>query len=168
MTAQDRAESAARELTSAVADLCAEQYGDKYRPGDYTGGLFADWAQRIEVDPGMPPGTIDMRSGGDRLRAVLPDAVQAKVDDLWRRAQADPVFAAELEEEITSLNESAPWLTQPGEMSKPAKCEVCGTLVTVVPEVRAYTRTDPQPGLWEPGQWRRHTPRRCRTKREET
>lgn len=34
-TAQERAESAARELTLATAELCAEQYGDKFKPGDY-------------------------------------------------------------------------------------------------------------------------------------
>jgi hypothetical protein len=35
VTAQERAESAARELVLAVAELCSERYGDGYKPGDY-------------------------------------------------------------------------------------------------------------------------------------
>jgi hypothetical protein len=35
VTAQERAEATAHDLTRAVTDLCAERYGDEFRPGDY-------------------------------------------------------------------------------------------------------------------------------------
>jgi hypothetical protein len=94
--------------------------------------------------------------------------VRAKAEELWQRAEADPEFAAELGEELASLRESGPYITYPGGMSKPEKCEVCGTLVIVVPEVPASARTEPEPALWESGQWRKHTPRRCKAMRRET
>ena len=82
---------------------------------------------------------------------------------LWQRFRDDPGFA----EEITSLTESRDYITYPGEKTEPEKCEVCGTLVTVVPEEHLARRGRREPALWESGQWRKHTPRRCKAMRKE-
>jgi hypothetical protein len=120
----------------------------------------------LEVDPGMPPGTIDLRSGRHWRRMVLPDAVRVKVVAVRLRAETDAAFAAELAEEIESLAESKDWLTHPGGMTEPERCGACGTLVAMVPEVHVTRRGDPEPALWEAGQWRKHTPRRCQAMRK--
>jgi hypothetical protein len=84
------------------------------------------------------------------------------------RAGADPAFAAELAEELASLAESRDYFTHPQHMTPPEKCEACGTLVTFVPEVHIDRRdSKPEPGLWEAGQWRKHTPRRCKAMRRD-
>lgn len=121
-------------------------------------GLFAGMS--LDVDPEMPPGTADLRSGEDRLRAVLRNAAE---EMLWQRFKDDPEF----NEEITSLTESKDFITYPQQMTKPEKCEVCGTPVTFVPEVRVTRRGEPVPALWESGQWRKHTPRRCKAMRRD-
>lgn len=108
-------------------------------------GLFA--GMTFEVDPELPAGTMDLRSGDSRLRMVL-----AGIRD-------DPGEPAA--EEIASLAESKDFLTYPGEMTQPAPCEVCGTPVTFVPEVHVTRRHPPAPRAWEAERWRKHTPRRC-------
>lgn len=129
-------------------------------------GLFAGMS--LDVDPEMPPGTVDRLSGDNRLRMLLPDAVRAKVDALWQRARDDPGFGAELAEELASLTESRDYFTHPQKMTPTEKCEVCGTLVTFVPEAHVDRRdSKPVPALWESGQWRKHTPRRCKAMRKE-
>jgi hypothetical protein len=116
----------------------------------------------LTVDPEMPPGVFEMRSGDNRLRALLAGTAE---EMLWQRFRDDPEFA----EEITSLAESRDYVTCPGQAAKPEKCEVCGTLVTVVPEVPGSDPRDskPEPALWDPGQWRKHTLRRCNAMRKE-
>jgi hypothetical protein len=130
-------------------------------------GLFA--GMPLEVDPEMPPGTVDLRSGRHWRRMVLPDAVRVKADALLQRADADPEFAAELAEELASLAESRDLITYPGEMTAPEACGACGTPVTLVPErpVSAPRDSDLELARWETAQWRKHTPRRCEAMREE-
>jgi hypothetical protein len=82
-----------------------------------------------------------------------------------QRAETDSAFAAELAEELTSLAESKDWITHPGGMTTPERCGVCGTLITMVPEVHVTRRGEPEPAVWEAGQWRKHTPRRCNAMR---
>lgn len=120
--------------------------------------LFAGMS--LDVDPEMPPGTVDLRSGGNRLRTLLAGTAE---EMLWQRFRDDPEFG----EEIASLTESKDFITYPREMTPPEKCEVCGTLVTVVPEEHVTRRGKPEPALWESGQWRKHTPRRCKAMRKE-
>lgn len=75
-----------------------------------------------------------------------------------QRAAADPGFAEDME----SLMESKDFITHPYKATRPIRCEVCGTLVTMVPEVSVYDRDRrPEPAIWEPGTWRKHTLRRC-------
>jgi hypothetical protein len=121
-------------------------------------GLFAGIP--LTVDPDMPPGTVDVVSGDNRLRTVLASAAE---EMLWQRYQDDPAF----HEEIASLAESKDYITHPQGMTPPEKCEVCVTLVTFVPEVHVTRRGEPEPALWEAGQWRKHTPRRCNALRRE-
>jgi hypothetical protein len=129
--------------------------------------LFAGMS--LEIDPEMPPGTFDLRSGGHRLRSVLPGPAQSGWNAMRRRAEGDPGFAAELEEELASLAESRDLITYPGEMTAPEECEGCGTPVTVVPERPAGAPRDSDLDLarWETVQWRKHTPRRCQATRKE-
>jgi hypothetical protein len=130
-------------------------------------GLFAGMS--LDVDPKMPPGTVDLLSGDDRLRTLLPDVVRVRADALRQRAETDPEFAAELAEELASLAESRDYFTHPQKMTPPEKCEVCGTLVTFVPEAHTARRDSKrEPALWEAGQWRKHTPRRCGAMRKDT
>jgi hypothetical protein len=99
----------------------------------------------------------EVRTAG-RLQAVMASAAE---DYLSQRVRDDPEFA----EDVTSLAESEDFITYPGRMTRPGKCEACGTPVTFVPEVRASARSEPETALWEPGQWRKHTPRRCSARR---
>lgn len=120
-------------------------------------GLFAGIP--LTVDPDMPPGVIEVRSGSSRARTrFISDAeAAAMADRLQRRAAVDPAFA----EDIASVLESKDFITHPHKASDPIRCECCGTLVTMVPEVSVYDRKPPKPAIWEPGQWRKHTARRC-------
>lgn len=112
----------------------------------------------LNVDPDTPPGVIELRSGESRARALLGDTEgRAMARSMAERAERDPEFA----EDIASILESKDWITHPGEMTAPEKCEVCGTLVTFVPEAHVARRGKPEPALWETGLWRKHTPRRC-------
>lgn len=111
------------------------------------------------IDPEMPPGAIEVRSADQRLRTLLPGPA---IEAVWQRFHGDPAFA----EEIRSLNESQDYFTYPGQATEPIPCECCGTLVTMVPEVTARgPRGHPKPAIWEPGQWRKHTLRRCNAMR---
>jgi hypothetical protein len=113
----------------------------------------------VEADPGVPPGVIEVRSGTSRVRGrFMSDALAAALaDEMQRRAEADPAFA----EEIKSVLESKDFITYSLDMTDPIRCECCGTLVAMVPEVHAREGGHPKPAIWEPGPWRKHTPRRC-------
>jgi hypothetical protein len=120
------------------------------------GSLFAGMS--LNADPDLPPDAYRVRSGDNRLRTVLRNTAE---EMLWQRFKDDPEF----NEEITSLTESKDFITYPREMTPPEKCEVCGTLVTFVPEEHVGRRGEPEPALWEAGKWRKHTPRRCKAMR---
>lgn len=117
----------------------------------------------VTVDPDMPPGVIETRSGGGRLRVLIGDGeVRVMAEMMRRRAAADPAFA----EDIKSILESKDYFTHPRKATRPLRCECCGTLVTMVPEVPVYGHENPRPAIWEPGRWRKHTLRRCNAMRE--
>lgn len=82
---------------------------------------------------------------------------------------AGEVPPAGLGEEVASLAESAPWVTYPLGRTPAEKCEACGTPVSVVAERALGTPPESAaaPALWEPGPWRKHTPRRCAAMRKE-
>ena len=90
-------------------------------------------------------------------RFITDEMAQGMARMMAERAAVDPEFA----EDCESLLESKDYFTHPWGMSRPEKCEVCGTLVTVVPEVPAGRHEEPKPAVWEPGMWRKHTLRRC-------
>ena len=101
------------------------------------------------------------RSGGKQVAFITDEIARGMARMMAERAAVDPEFA----EDCESLLESKDYITHPGGMSKPEKCECCGTLVTVVPEVPVGRREEPKPAIWEVGAWRKHTPRRCNWKR---
>jgi hypothetical protein len=117
-------------------------------------GLYAGF-----TDPGLPPCVFEI-SGDARIRMVLRDAEE---EARWQRLKDSPEFA----EDLASLTESRDFITFPGEMTPPGKCEACGTLVTFVPEERYDARGEREPALWESGLWRKHTPRRCNVMRRD-
>jgi hypothetical protein len=81
-----------------------------------------------------------------------------------RRAAADPGFA----EDCRSLVESMPYVVLGLEAARPIRCEMCGTLVTLVPEAEAAVKPRAfRPAIWEMqgGPWRKHTLRRCNWQR---
>jgi hypothetical protein len=94
------------------------------------------------------------RRGGEQVAFITDEMAAGMARMMAERAAVDPEFA----EDCKSLLESKDYFTHPWGMSKPEKCEVCGTLVTVVPEVSVHSGDKPQFALWEPGAWRKHTP----------
>lgn len=117
----------------------------------------------VTVDPDMPSGVIETRPDARGFRVFIgDDEVRAMAEAMQCRAAADPAFA----EDIRSILESKDFITRPYEMTDPIRCECCGTLVTMVPEVLVYGHEKPKPAIWEPGQWRKHTLRRCNAVRE--
>jgi hypothetical protein len=112
----------------------------------------------LNFDPDMPPGTVELRSGDQRLRTLLPSATEEALRQ--RFLNGDP----KLVEEFRSLAESQDYFTYSGEATDPIPCECCGTLVTMVPETTRL-RDHPKPAIWEPGPWRKHTMRRCNAMR---
>jgi hypothetical protein len=115
------------------------------------------------TDTDIPAGTMEMRSNGSRLRLVLADVAEEMIS---KRSGTDRAYA----EELRSLAESAGYVTYPGEMTVPEKCEACGTPVTFITEAPiGYPQGDQkmETGLWEPDDWRRHTPRRCAAMRKD-
>jgi len=101
-----------------------------------------------------------------RLSAEQADRLAAGMAERMRqRAAADPAFA----EDITSINESLPYIVRFREGTPPIRCECCGTLVTMVPETEASVRPWAfKPAIWEAEACRKHTLRRCNRKREQT
>jgi hypothetical protein len=82
--------------------------------------------------------------------------------DLMRhRATMEPVFA----EEITSINESNPFLIWPETATPPIRCECCGRWVTMIDEAEADQKPCARkPAIWEAHRgmpFRKHTLRRC-------
>jgi hypothetical protein len=88
-----------------------------------------------------------------------PDARWAEIQEQMRqRAAEDPVFA----EELVSWGESGGYVFQPDKMTEPIRCEMCGTMVCLIPEAEVLvTPWVFRPGIREPDSFRRHTLRRC-------
>lgn len=112
---------------------------------------------RVAVDPDMPPGVIEARPDGDRMRVLIGDGdVRAMAETMRQRAEVDPAFA----EDIKSVLESKDFITRSYEMTDPIRCECCGASVALVPEMLIGGH-EFRPAIWDVGQWRKHTARRC-------
>lgn len=139
---------------------------------------FEPWDIPVVVDPDMPPGVIELRSGEDRTRVKIRDgwmygeypdrpsisdeeALRMAGRQLRERAAADPLFA----EDIKSIAESAPFMIQLGDETARIGCERCGTTVYNPLERRGldghWVRA-----IWETDAGRKHTLRRCDWQRE--
>lgn len=74
---------------------------------------------------------------------------------------------SELGEDFESINESAPFAIYQDGASDPIRCEMCGTLVVAVPERKCVFPKGPtRRAIWESEMWRKHTLRRCASRRE--
>jgi hypothetical protein len=75
----------------------------------------------------------------------------------------------DLSEDVQSILESAPFAIYLDGASDPIRCEMCGTLVVAVPEREAvFPKRPTRRGIWESEMWRKHTLRRCASRREHT
>jgi hypothetical protein len=97
-------------------------------------------------------------TGWDFTRFISDDAARGMAEIMQRRAGTDPAFA----EDIESILESKDFIIYPAKASEPVRCECCGTLVAMMPEMSVYDRENrPKPAIWEPQAGRKHTLRRC-------
>jgi hypothetical protein len=86
----------------------------------------------------------------------------------WREVNG-LTATGELGEENESIIESAPFAIYLDEASDPIRCEMCGTLVVAVPERECvFPKRPTRRGIWESETWRKHTLRRCASRREHT
>jgi hypothetical protein len=89
---------------------------------------------------------------------ITDEQARGMAEMVRQRAEADPAFA----EDITSVNESMPFIVQMYEGTPPIRCECCGTLVTQCPEAEASAKPwTYKPAIWELEMGRKHTLRRC-------
>lgn len=75
------------------------------------------------------------------------------------------IASPELAEDARSLMESAPFIIRFREGAPPIRCESCGTPVSAVPEKLGTDGTWGR-GIWDAGNWRKHTLRRCQWQRD--
>lgn len=129
-------------------------------------GGFAGWLSGLPVnldadlgvDPGLPPGAMIMRSGGQQAISLSPSFAD----------EGEQLVSDAVAEEYRSLAESEPFVVRYADWDpgKPGiRCECCGTPVALMGERKAEPSGPWKPGIWEPETVRRHTMRRCEWKR---
>lgn len=108
-------------------------------------------ADKLRVDPGLPPGFIVGESGTERIAR-------------WA-SHPGGLVTGELREDLTSFAESFPYFVRLDGRGEPIRCEICGTLVALTPEALGGVSGPFKPGIWEYESLRKHTMRRCDWKR---
>lgn len=108
--------------------------------------------ENICVDPAFPDGFIAIESDGKRVAR-------------WA-SHPGGLVTGELREDLASFAESFPYFVRLDERGEPIRCEMCGTLVMLVPEWTIEAGAESRkPGIWEHESLRKHTMRRCEWKR---